>query len=247
MPGESSKWLWGPRRTNLLTTGALFTRERESFGGCSRGPVVNVYVQDRDPVSPIKSWRSALRLRVRSAAWRCRRVPRTGPRNPRASAPLRSRARGQHGEGKQARIDVGVHQARIKSVGHGRGLGLKVLDGGRQNHRRCRHGRVQLLLKFESREFCPRDQQPVVWPAGGAFRVGPPRRRRDARAYQCRRPAVLDSGFGCHESVILHGWREAPDRGRAQCNGVMMFVHRLHTRWKFKMAGSAATRRRAAG
>ena len=51
IPAGSSKWRWGPVRTNLLTTGELFTRESESFGGCSRGPVVNVYVQDRDPVS----------------------------------------------------------------------------------------------------------------------------------------------------------------------------------------------------
>lgn len=54
VPAEGFKWRWGPVRTNLLTTNELFTRESESFGGCSRGPVVNVYVQDRDPVSPCR-------------------------------------------------------------------------------------------------------------------------------------------------------------------------------------------------
>ena len=52
---EGSKWRWGPVRTNLLTTGGLFNRESESSRGCPRGPVVNVYVQDRDPVSPFRN------------------------------------------------------------------------------------------------------------------------------------------------------------------------------------------------
>lgn len=59
----------------------LFTRESESSRGCSRGPVENIYVHDRNPFGPFRNRESGARRGIAESLWN-RREKRTPGQSP---------------------------------------------------------------------------------------------------------------------------------------------------------------------